>query len=239
MGCSCVIALMLSTKLNPQFSSSVSYLHADHRSDPLQLQPEDSVLSARMNASCAASSAACVSLNDSLGFRLDDRQHTFNPRPFFLNSLVRRIGFVLDRFNTDLNGSLVELRQLLHHEFESVKTFPSGEHSCCIRKRFFCSFARVLPSRCSAPRCDFCLRDSVSHRRLPRTSELGFFKLLMMLLLNEFGHDTGYFPIVNRRTQSSSRLRPPAIEHTVNLLNRSCLLLFNSNQSSNGSKLLR
>ena len=57
------------------------------------------------------------------------------PRPFFLNSLVRRIGFVLDRFNTDLNGSLVELRQLPHHEFGSVKTFPSGEHSCCIRKR--------------------------------------------------------------------------------------------------------
>ena len=175
-------------------------------------------------------------LDDSLELRLD---HTFNPRPFFLNSLVRRIGCVLDRFNTDLNGSLVELRQLPHHEFESVKIFPSGELSCCIRKRFFCSFARVLPSRCSAPRHDFCLRDSVSHRRLPRTSELGFFKLLMMLLLNEFGHDTGYSPIVNRRTQSSSRLRPPAIEHTVNLLNRSCLLLFNSNQSSNGSKLLR
>ena len=95
-------------------------------------------------------------------------------------------------------------------------------------QEILCSFARVLPSRCSAPRCDFCLRDSLSHRRLPRTSELGFFKLLMILLLNEFGHDTGYFPIVNRRTQSSSRLRPPAIEHTVNLLNRSCLLLLPS-----------
>ena len=166
--------------------------------------------------------------DDSLGLRLDDRRHTFNPRPLFLNSLVRRIGCVLDCFNTDLIGSLVELRQLLHHEFESVKTFPSGEHSCCIRKRFIVPLRACFPSRCSAPRCDFCLRDSVSHRRLPRTSELGFFKLLMMLLLNEFGHDTGYSPIVNRRTQSSSRLRPPAIEHTVNLLNRSCLLLFNS-----------
>ena len=91
-----------------------------------------------------------------------------------------------------------------------------------------CSFACVLPSTCSAPLHDFGPHDSVSHRRLLRTSELGFFKLLMMLLLNEFGHDTGYFPIVNRRTQSSSRLRPPAIEHTVNLLNRSCLLLLPS-----------
>ena len=42
-------------------------------------------------------------LDDSLGLRLDDRQHTFNPRPFFLNSLVRRIGFVLDCFNSDLD----------------------------------------------------------------------------------------------------------------------------------------
>ena len=43
---------------------------------------------------------------------------------------------ILDRFNSDPNGSLVGLRQLLNHEFESVKTFPSGEHSCCILKRF-------------------------------------------------------------------------------------------------------
>ena len=61
MGCSCVGALMLSVKLNPQPSSSVSYLHAGHHSDHW-LQPQNSVLSARMNASCAASSAACVSL---------------------------------------------------------------------------------------------------------------------------------------------------------------------------------
>ena len=89
-------------------------------------------------------------LDDSLELRLDDRQHTFNPRPFFLNRLVRRIGFVLDRFNTDLNGSLVELRQLLHHEFESVKSFPSGEHSCCICTRI------VVPLRA-------CFRQPVLH----------------------------------------------------------------------------
>ena len=82
-------------------------------------------------------------LDGSIELRLDDRQHTFNPRPFFLNSLVRRIGCVLDRFNSDLNGSLVGLRQLLNNEFESVKTFPSGEHSCCIRKRL------VVPLRAS------------------------------------------------------------------------------------------
>ena len=63
MGCSCADsgALMLSVKLGPQLSSSVSYLHAGHRSDHW-LQPQTSFLSARMNASCAASSAACVSL---------------------------------------------------------------------------------------------------------------------------------------------------------------------------------
>ena len=89
-------------------------------------------------------------LDDSLELRLDDRQHTFSPRPFFLSSLVRRIGCVLDRLNTDLNGSLVGLRQLLNHEFESVKTFLSGEHCCCIRKRF------VVPLRA-------CLRQDVLH----------------------------------------------------------------------------
>ena len=89
-------------------------------------------------------------LDGSLGLRLDDRQHTFNPRPFFLNSLVRRIGCVLDRFNSDLNGSLVGLRQLLNYEFVSVKTFPSGEHSCCICKRI------VVPLRA-------CLRQDVLH----------------------------------------------------------------------------
>ena len=93
-------------------------------------------------------------LDDSLGLRLDDRQHTSNPRPFFLYNLVRRIGCVLDRFNTDLNGSLVGLRQLLNHEFESVKIFPSGEHSCCIDKRI------VVPLRACfrqdvLPRHDF------------------------------------------------------------------------------------
>ena len=45
-------------------------------------------------------------LDDSLGLRLD---HTFNPRPFFLNNLVSRIECVLDRLNSDLSGSLVEL----------------------------------------------------------------------------------------------------------------------------------
>ena len=87
-------------------------------------------------------------LDDSLGLRLNDGQHTFNLRPFFLSNLVRRIGCVLDRFNSDLTGSFVELRQLLNHEFESVKTFPSGEHSCCIRNRF------VVPLRA-------CLRQDV------------------------------------------------------------------------------
>ena len=75
-------------------------------------------------------------LDDSLELRLNDGQHTFNLCPFFLSNLVRRIGCVLDRFNSDPNGSSVGLRQLLNHEFESVKTFPNGEHSCCIRKRF-------------------------------------------------------------------------------------------------------
>ena len=75
-------------------------------------------------------------LDDSLDLRLIDGQPTFNLCPFFLSSLVRRIGCVLDRFNSDPNGSFVGLRQLLNHEFESVKTFPSGEHSCCLRKRF-------------------------------------------------------------------------------------------------------
>ena len=41
----------------------------------------------------------------SLELRLD---HTFNLRPFFLNSLVRRIECILNRLNTDPNGSLVE-----------------------------------------------------------------------------------------------------------------------------------
>ena len=50
-------------------------------------------------------------LDDSLELRLD---HTFNPRQLFLNSLVRRVECVLDRFNSDLNGSLVGLRQLLN-----------------------------------------------------------------------------------------------------------------------------
>ena len=106
-------------------------------------------------------------LDDSLGLRLDDRQHTFNLCPFFLSNLVRRIGCVLDRFNSDLNGSFVGLRQLLNHEFESVKTFPSGEHSCCIRKRFVVPLC-VPPSRCSVPRHEFGPHNYVSHRRLPR-----------------------------------------------------------------------
>ena len=89
-------------------------------------------------------------LDGSLGLRLDDRQHPFNPRQFFLSSLVRRIGCVLDCYNRDLNGSLVGLRQLLNDEFESVKTFPSGEHSCCICKRI------VVPLRA-------CLRQDVLH----------------------------------------------------------------------------
>ena len=45
-------------------------------------------------------------LNGSLELRLD---HTFNPRPFFLSNIVLRIECVLDRFNSDLSGSLVEL----------------------------------------------------------------------------------------------------------------------------------
>ena len=114
------------------------------------LQPQDSVLSARMNASCTCIFRSMRLLDDSLGFRLNDRQHTFNPCPLFLKSLVRRIGCVLDCYNRDLNGSLVELRQLLNHKFESVKTFPSGEHSCCIRKRI------VVPLRA-------CLRQDVLH----------------------------------------------------------------------------
>ena len=160
MGCFCISALMLSVKLSPQTSSSVSYLHAGHRFDPLAATSRICPLSEDERFLRCIFRSMRLSDN-SLELRLDDRQHTFNPRPFFLNSLVRRIGFVLDRFNTDLNGSLVELRQLLHHEFESVKTFPSGEHSCCICKRIVVPFARVLPSRCSAPRCDFCPRDSV------------------------------------------------------------------------------
>ena len=61
MGCFCADsdALMLSVKLSPQPSSSVSYLHAGHRFDPVAAT--SGLLSARMNASCAASSAACVS----------------------------------------------------------------------------------------------------------------------------------------------------------------------------------
>ena len=89
-------------------------------------------------------------LDGSLKLRLDDRQHTFNSRQFFLRSFLRRIGCVLDRFNSDLNGSLVGLQQLLNYEFESVKTFPSGEHSCCICKRI------VVPLRA-------CLRQDVLH----------------------------------------------------------------------------
>ena len=89
-------------------------------------------------------------LDGSLELRPDHRQHPFNPRQFFVRSFLRRIGCVLDRFNSDLNGSLVGLRQLLNHEFESVKTFPSGEHSCCIRKRI------VVPLRA-------CLRQDVLH----------------------------------------------------------------------------
>ena len=121
-------------------------------------------------------------LDDSLGLRLDDRQHTFNPRPFFLNNLVRRIGFVLDCFNSDLNGSLVGLRQLLNYEFESVKTVPSGEHSCCIRKRFAvplraCVRQDVLHLVTMSVRITLFLTDVCLVR-----SELSFFKLLMMLL---------------------------------------------------------
>ena len=149
MGCFCDSALMLSVKLNPQFSSSVSYLHAGHRFDTAAatsglcpLREDERFLR------CIFRSMRL--LDDSLGLRLDDRQHNFNPRPFFLNSLVRRIGCVLDCNNRDLNGSLAGLRQLLNHEFESVKTFPSGEHSCCIRKRF------VVPLRA-------CFRQDVLH----------------------------------------------------------------------------
>ena len=140
---------MLSVKLSPQLSSSVSYLHAGRRFDPV----------AATSGLCPLSEderfLRCIFrsmrlLDDSLGFRLDDGQHTFNPRQFFLRSFLRRIGCVLDRFNSDLNGSLVGLRQLLNHVFESVKTFPSGEHSCCIRKRI------VVPLRT-------CLRQDVLH----------------------------------------------------------------------------
>ena len=149
IGCSCVSALMLSVKLGPQLSSSVSYLHAGHCFDP----------AAATSGLCPLSEderfLRCIFrsmrlFDDSLGLRLDDGQHTFNPRPFFLNSLVRRIECVLDRFNSDLNGSLVGLRQLLNHEFESVKTFPIDEHSCCIRKRF------IVPLRA-------CFRQDVLH----------------------------------------------------------------------------
>ena len=118
MGCFCISALILSVKLSPQPSSSVSYLHAAATSELIPLSEDERFLR------CLFRSMRL--LDGSLGLRLDDRQHTFNPRPFFLNYLVRRIGCVLDRFNTDLNGSLVGLRQLLNHEFESVKTFPSG-----------------------------------------------------------------------------------------------------------------
>ena len=99
-------------------------------------------------------------LDGSLGLRLDDRQHTFNPRPFFLNGLVRRIGFVLDCSNSDPNGILVGLRQLLNHEFESVKTLPSGEHSCCIRKRF------VVPLRACLRQRLFCTSSRFRSARL-------------------------------------------------------------------------
>ena len=64
----------------------------------LWLQPQVSVLSARMDASCSSFSTACVSWNDSLELRLD---HPFNPCPFFLSCFVRRIECVLDRFNSD------------------------------------------------------------------------------------------------------------------------------------------
>ena len=141
-------ALMLSVKLSPQPSSSVSYLSACWSSpSPIgcnlrSLSEDERFLR------CLFHSMRL--LDDSLELRLDDRQHTFNPRPFFLSSLVRRIGCVLDRFNSDLNGRLVELRHLLNHELESVKTFPSGGHNCCIRKRF------VVPLRA-------CLRQDVLH----------------------------------------------------------------------------
>ena len=149
IGCSCVNALMLSVKLGPQLSSSVSYLHAGHRFDPAATTSDLVPLSEDEHfLRCIFRSMRL--LDDSLELRLDDRQHTFNPRQLFLNSLVRRIGFVLDRFNTDLNGSLVELLQLLNHEFESVKTFPSGEHSCCICTRI------VVPLRA-------CFRQPVLH----------------------------------------------------------------------------
>ena len=133
MGCFCADseALMLSVKLGPQLSSSVSYLHAGHRFDPAAATSDLVPLSEDERfLRCIFRSMRL--LDDSLGLRLDDRQHTFNPSQLFLNSLVRRIECVLDRFNSDLNGSLVGLRQLFNHEFESVKTFPSGEHSCCI-----------------------------------------------------------------------------------------------------------
>ena len=45
-------------------------------------------------------------LDDLLELRLD---HPFNPCPFFLSCFVRRVECVLDRFNSDLIGSLVEL----------------------------------------------------------------------------------------------------------------------------------
>ena len=138
-------------KLSPQPSKFciVTFQHAGLRLDPV----------AATSGLCPLSEderfLRCIFrsmrlLDDSLGFRLDDRQHNFNPCPLFLNSLVRRIGCVLDCYNRDLNGSLVELRQLLNHKFESVKTFPSGEHSCCIRKRI------VVPLRA-------CLRQDVLH----------------------------------------------------------------------------
>ena len=141
VGCFCADsdALMLSVKLSPQLSSSVSYLHAGHRFGP----------AAATSGLCPFGEGErflrCVFggvrlLGDSLGLRLDDRQHTFNPRQLFLNSLVRRVECLLDRFNSDLNGSLVGLRQLLNHEFESVKTFLSDEHSCCICKRIAVPF---------------------------------------------------------------------------------------------------
>ena len=128
-------ALMLSVKLSPQSSSPciVAFQHAGHHFDPW-LQPQ--IFQRGWDASCAASSATCVSwmIHSDSDWMTDNIPST--SVRFFLSSLVRQIGCVLDRFNSDLNGSSVGLRQLLNHEFESVKTFPSGEHSCCIRKRF-------------------------------------------------------------------------------------------------------
>ena len=106
-------------------------------------------------------------LDGSLELRLD---HTFNPRPISLSCLVRRVECVLDRLNTGLSGSLVELQQLLNHEFESVKTFLSDEHNCCIHKRLVIPLRTCLRQDigilCALPRTCTASGSFVHHRHL-------------------------------------------------------------------------